>query len=134
MAKTTKLSGTLKVLKWDEQDIKNNMSPVRVKYEFQSTEEDTRQSFIGDACYSFFYKVRSPENPLASHTLYSGFLSLSVELDGCASLLTFKDIGEFKDGTAISNLTSIENDQYRAHGSYTASPSKSEFTLVIEPI
>ncbi len=134
MSNTTKLSGTLKVIKWDEQDIETDMSAVRVQYEFQSSGEDTMQSFIGDACYSFFYKVQSPENPLASHTLYSGFLSLSIELDGHANRLTFKDKGEFKDGTTISSLTAIENNQYKAHGSYTASPVQSEFTLTIELI
>lgn len=126
MNKRIILKGNFDINKWEESEIENGTSTGRVIYKFNSKNELT-----GNASYIFYYLKHSRKNPLESHSLYTGFIVVEIEIDGKKETINIKDEGEFRDGKAVSKLTVIGNDSFTGEGSYEASHTGSSFELII---
>ncbi len=124
------ITGHFKVLKWEESEIINQQSTASVHYDFYR-EGKPQDRFQAKANYLFFYEEHSSDNPLKSHTHYTGHMAMHVILDGSDYLLQVKDQGEFKNGLASSNLKVLPNSLFEGDGNYQASHEDNNFKLVL---
>lgn len=122
------ITGSMKVLKWEEQEVQHGSSIGRITYEFTS-----EITFKGHGSYVFNYLHLSKEEPLQSISIYKGFITLDILINNKNEQITLLDEGKFENGIANSQLKIIKSNNFSGHGNYQASHNQSNFTLTIGP-